>query len=126
MKIIISESQHNKLMEGIFISDEEKNNRLKKSIELSKDFKNPRQFALSYPKLWNFLRTQNLVDVIFPERQKYKPDGYWTIDTIGPEAMKYNSRSEFEQKNQWAYVKAKELGILDALFPIRKNKRDFY
>jgi hypothetical protein len=31
--------------------------------------------------------------------------------------MKYDSRSEFEVKNQWAYIKAKELGILDALFP---------
>lgn len=126
MKIILTESQHKKLVEGIFISDEEKNNRLKQSIELSKDFKNPRQFKLAHPKLYYFLRGQNLIDVVFPDRKKYKPDGYWTIDTIGQEAMKYDSRTEFEQKNQWAYIKAKELGIMDALFPNRKTNRDFY
>jgi len=128
MKILISENQYINLVEGIFISDDEKKNRLNRSIELAKKYERPRQFALEHPQLWNFLRGNNLIDVVFPNRQKYKPDHYWTIDTIGQESTKYGSRSEFERKNQWAYHKARTLGILDALFPDtnlgrpRKNK----
>jgi hypothetical protein len=124
MKIIITENQHKTLIEGIMLSDEEKKERLEKSIELSKNYKNPRQFALDHPKYWSFLRTQKLVDVVFPKRKTYKPDGYWTIDTIGQESMKYNSRSEFERGNQWAYETARKLGILDALYP--KMTREKY
>jgi hypothetical protein len=124
MKFVISETQRNNLIEGIFLSDEEKKQRLEKSIKLSKDYSRPRQFALEHPKLWAWLRAQNLVDVVFPNRQKYRPDGYWTIDTIGQESTKYNSRSEFERGNQWAYEKARKLGILDALFPTRKTTYD--
>lgn len=123
MKIIVTESQYRKLTEAMPLPDEEKQNRLNKSIELAKSFKRPRQFALEYPQLWNFLRGEKLIDVAFPNRQKYKPDGYWTIDTIGQESTKYGSRSEFERKNQWAYIKANELGILDALFPEIKKGR---
>jgi hypothetical protein len=124
MKIIITESQRSNLIEGIFLSDEIKKERLEKSIELAKNYKNPRQFALENPKLWYFLRQQKLIDVVFPNRQTYKPDHYWTIDTIGQESTKYNSRSEFERGNQWAYEKARRLGILDALFPMRKKMYD--
>ncbi len=76
MKIVISETQRNNLIEGIFLSDEEKKQRLEKSIELAKNYSRPRQFALEHPKLWTWLRSQNLVDIVFPNRQKYKPDGY--------------------------------------------------
>lgn len=124
MKIVISETQRNNLIEGIFLSDEEKKQRLETSIELAKNYSRPRQFALEHPKLWSWLRKENLVDVVFPNRQKYRPDGYWTIDTIGQESTKYNSRSEFERENQWAYEKARRLGVLDALFPMRKTTYD--
>jgi hypothetical protein len=124
MKIIITESQRNNLMEGVSLSDEIKKERLEKSIELSKNYKNPRQFALENPTLWGFLRKYKLVNIVFPNRQTYKPDHYWTIDNIGKESLKYNSRSEFYRKNQWAYEKARELGILDALYPKRTNRKE--
>ena len=116
MKIIITENQHKTLIEGIIVSNEERKERLEKSIELAKNYKNPRQFALDYPKYWNFLRINNLVDTVFPSRKKDKPDGYWTIDNIGRESMKYDSRSDFKVGNQWAYEKAREMDILDALY----------
>ena len=52
MKIVISETQRNNLIEGIFLSDEEKKQRLETSIELAKDYSRPRQFSLEHPKLW--------------------------------------------------------------------------
>ena len=125
MKIIITESQRSNLIEGYFaLSDEIKKERLEKSIELAKNYKNPRQFALENPTLWGFLRKQKLVDVVFPNRKLQKPDHYWTIDNIGKESLKYNSRSEFREKNQWAYESARKLGILDALYPKRTNRKE--
>jgi hypothetical protein len=123
MKIIITESQRSNLIEGVFLSDEIKKERLEKSIELAKNYKNPRQFALENPSLWYFLRKQKLVDVVFPIRKLYKDDNYWTSDNIGQESLKYNSRSEFREKNQWAYEKARKLGILDALYPKQTNRK---
>jgi hypothetical protein len=38
--------------------------------------------------------------------------------------LKYNSRSEFREKNQWAYEKARKLGILDALYPKLTNRKE--
>jgi hypothetical protein len=127
MKIIITESQRNNLIEGkIALSDEIKKERLEKSIELAKNYKNPRQFALENPTLWGFLRKQKLIDVVFPNRKLQKADHYWNIDNIGKESLNYNSRSEFREKNQWAYEKARKLGILDALYPNRKNKKEYF
>jgi hypothetical protein len=123
MKYIISENQYLNLIEGIFLSDDEKKNRLEISMELAKKYKNPRQFALENKRLWNFIRTENLVDVVFPNTLKKKPEGYWTIDKIGQESMKYNTRMEFHDGNQVAYEKARSLGILDALFPYTNRGR---
>jgi hypothetical protein len=65
-----------------------------------------------------------LVDIVFPNRKLQKADHYWNIDNIGKESLKYNSRSEFREKNQWAYEKARKLGILDALYPKLTNRKE--
>jgi hypothetical protein len=54
MNIIITESQRSNLIEGVFLSDEIKKERLEKSIELAKNYKNPRQFALENPELLDY------------------------------------------------------------------------
>lgn len=92
--------------------------RLKLAKKHAGKFPNPRQFALKYPKLWNFLRGQGLVDEVFPNRKLYKPEGYWTPETVGQEATKYGSKVEFMRGNQMAFKKAVEFGILNTLFPI--------
>lgn len=42
-----------------------------------------------------------------------KPDGYWTIERLHAEALKYESRQEFQQKNGAAYKAAGQLKIRD-------------
>lgn len=118
MKIIITEDQLSKIIdEAVPLSDKEVKKRLEKSKKLAVNFKNPRQFELKYPLLWRFLRNKNLLDDVFPDRQKYKQDGYWNELTVSQEAEKYKSRSDFSNANQVAYNKARDLGILDFLFP---------
>lgn len=120
--IIITESQFNKLVdEAVALPDKEIAKRLEKAKRVAVNFPNPRQFALRYPKLWNFLRGQKLVDKVFPDRHVYKPDGYWDAQTIAQEAEKYDSRSDFMRGNQFAYNKARKLGILDDLFSFKSK-----
>ena len=124
MKIILTEEQLSKLvLEAVPLSQEEVEKRLKKAKKVALKFPNPRQFSLKYPNLWNFLRGKGLVDVVFPNRKVYKPDGYWNSVNTAEEASKYNSKIEFYKGNQVAYNKAVELGILNDLFPFRSTSK---
>ena len=42
-----------------------------------------------------------------------RPRGYWTLETIQVEALKYTSRSEFQKKCGSAYNAAKQLKLMD-------------
>jgi len=42
-----------------------------------------------------------------------KPDGYWTVERVRDAALKFESRTEFHEKESSAYNKAQRLGILD-------------
>jgi hypothetical protein len=126
MKIILTEGQLENLMNEysrLPLPQKEVDKRLKKSKSLAVKFTNPRQFSLKYPNLWNFLRKKGLVDVVFPNRKIYRPDGYWTPETIAQEASKYNTKSEFHDNNQVAYLKAIELGIINDLFPHKSDTK---
>lgn len=108
------------------LSKDELEKRLTKAKKLAGKYKNPRQFALAHPQLWNTIRSFDKLDDVFPERRKYKPDGYWDAITIADESRKYDGRTEFLRGNQIAYLKALELGIMDDLFPIKKKTREPY
>ena len=128
MKIIITEEQLKSIIsEGRGgrepLPQKEVDKRLKKAKSLAVKFPNPRQFSLKYPNLWNFLRGQGLISDAFPNRKIYKPDGYWTPETIAQEAGKYNTKTEFGDKNQVAYLKAIQLGIINDLFPYRSDTK---
>ena len=124
MKIIITEEQLNGIInEGVKLSPEEIEKRLKLAKKLAVKYPNPRQFALKHKPLYYFLRGQGLMDTVFPKRKLYKPDGYWTPETIGQEASKYDSKSDFYNNNQVAYNRAVEFGILNDLFPFRSNAK---
>ena len=121
--IIITESQFNKLVdEAAPLPEKEITKRLAKAKKVADKFPNPRQFALKYPKLWNFLRGQKLVDQVFPNRHVYKPDGYWNAENVAKESRNYSSRSDFMRGNQKANNVARQLGILDDLFPFELQK----
>lgn len=49
-------------------------------------------------------------------KQKQHKKGYWTYENIEKEAVKYNTKTEFFQKNQTAYRAALKLGIIDDFF----------
>jgi predicted GIY-YIG superfamily endonuclease len=51
---------------------------------------------------------------------KYKDK--WTCERLLEEAQKYPNRTVFKKKNQYAYKKAKQLGILDGVLPIRARQ----
>jgi hypothetical protein len=128
MKIIITEEQLKSIISEDRrgrepLSQKEVDKRLKKAKDLAVKFPNPRQFALKYPNLWNFLRGKGLIDSAFPNRKIYRPDGYWTPETIAQEASKYNTKSEFYDNNQVAYLKAIQLGIINDLFPYRSDTK---
>lgn len=125
MKILISEAQLGRLMkEAAPLPPEELELRINKAKELAVNYKNPRQFALAHPQLWNTIRAFNKLDDVFPKRHVYKPEGFWTADNVAKESRKYDSRSAFNRGNQVAYNKAVELGILDDLFPVKKKTRE--
>jgi hypothetical protein len=42
-----------------------------------------------------------------------KPDGFWTVETLQTEAIKYTSRQEFQQKNAAAYKASGQLKVRD-------------
>ena len=44
-----------------------------------------------------------------------KPSGYWTVDKIKEEALKYTYKSEFEKNCRTAYDKACRIGIINDL-----------
>lgn len=123
MKIILTETQIQMLAkEAAPLPEKEIARRLKLAKKHAGKFPNPRQFALKYPKLWNFLRSQSLVDEVFPNRKLYHPEGYWTPETVGQESTKYSSKVEFMRGNQMAFKKAVEFGILNTLFPLDLRK----
>lgn len=72
MKIVITESQLKRIVsENRPLTKSEYEERLNKSIELAKNFPNPRQFELKHPILGNFLRVHKLLDLAFPNRKKH-------------------------------------------------------
>jgi hypothetical protein len=116
MKIILTESQL-KTIVNEKLSDGQKKNALERAKKLAPNFSSVHQFTLKYPKLYSYLRVNDLIDVVFPERKKYYPDGYWTPETVGQEAQNYSSRKEFLKQNPMAHKKAFEFGMMDSLFP---------
>ena len=108
-------------LDEVRLTDREIKKRLNKAKRLAVKFPNRHQFSQKYKQLFNFLRRMKLLSQVFPGRALYKPDGYWNEVTISNEASKYSSKSEFEQENQVAYKKGRDLGILDTLLPERKD-----
>jgi hypothetical protein len=124
MKILLSESQLKTIIEAVKLDPEVVKQRFKEYKKIAIKYPNPRQLNLFHPKIYAFLRSQGLMDQVFQNRKKYHPEGYWTAETVSQESSKYNSKSEFQSKNQFAYNKAIELGILNYLFPMNNVGRD--
>jgi len=98
--------------------------RLKRAKELAVDFPNPRQFALKYKKLWYFLRSQNLVDEVFPNRKKHGED--FTHEKVKELASKFTTPSDFQKEHQTAYQYAVKHKMINDLFPNNSNGLKLY
>ena len=48
-------------------------------------------------------------------KQKKRPNGYWTLENLQAEALKYSTRQEFQQKNGAAYKAAGEKKCRDVI-----------
>ena len=48
-------------------------------------------------------------------KQAKRPNGYWNLETLRVEALKYQTRQEFQQKNGAAYKAAGLLKLRDAI-----------
>jgi hypothetical protein len=66
-------------------------------------------------KLYLLIKNHNLEKTIFPRASK------WTEEKIREEAKKYSKRSDFFEKSEGAYIRAKGLNMLDELFPKKKS-----
>ena len=55
-------------------------------------------------------------DMYWLVKQKQHRKGFWTYKEIEKEALKYNTKTEFFNKNQSAYRAALKLGIIDDFF----------
>jgi hypothetical protein len=67
MDILITEEQLKRIITELHpLKKDEIESRLKMAKEIAKDYTNPRQFALDHKLLWNFIRSYNFVDEVFP------------------------------------------------------------
>lgn len=55
-------------------------------------------------------------DMIWLVKQKQHKQGYWTVDNIESEAVKYDTKTEFRRNCPTAYRKALKLGVIDDFF----------
>ena len=65
---------------------------------------------------YNYACRQQIVNAVCSHMSpKYKPDGYWTLETCKNEALKYSSRKELEKGSSSAYSKALKEGWIDEI-----------
>jgi len=127
MKIILTETQIELLKDNIIeeakLTPEEIEKRNQRVIKIGKKYKTQREFELKNSSVFSVARKHKLLDIIFPDRKRYRKRGFdWSPNNIVDLAKDYNSRSELYHKDQSGYKKANELGMLDILFPTRKTK----
>jgi hypothetical protein len=114
MKIQITESQYHKLISEIKYSDDEIRQ------EASK-YNSQNEFMKGSPKLFYGAFNRNMLDDLFPDRQRGKGRTIkYSDDDIRQEASKYNSRTDFQKNSPSLYQLALKRGLLDDLFPDRK------
>ena len=127
MKLIITEDQlkrviiENEIGEGRrTMTPEEIEKRNAKIIKIGKKYPDQNTFMKKNRNVFAMAKTHKLLDIIFPNRKKYRRDFEWTPEAVANIASEYPNKTLFFWGDQIAYQKAKDLGILDNLFPERK------
>lgn len=116
MKIVITESQLKKIIsENRPLTKSEYEERVNKSLELAKNYPNPRQFALDHPKLWYFIRRNDLLDLVFPNRKKYSED--YTDEKALKIASRYATGIDLELDYPSLYRYLGKNNLLKRAFP---------
>jgi len=93
------------------------------------DCKSRSEFGEKYSQAYTISNKNGWLDEICAHMDiSMKPAGYWTKERCHEEALKYNTRSEFNQKASGAYHKARKLNCLDeiCLHMIQNKKPDGY
>jgi len=87
-------------------------------IDEGKKYNSKSQFQLNNSCAYYWAKKLNILDelsISYTAGRKGKPYGYWTEEQLAKEALKYNSRSEFQKKNPGAYSIATKKKIKDKI-----------
>ena len=98
------------LSKGYWIFDRLKEEALK--------YRSSSEFQLSSKTAYSTAAKRNgwLLDICAHMNDGKKPNGYWTLDNVRIEALKYKSRSEFKRNSASAYSYALKNNWLDLFF----------
>jgi hypothetical protein len=93
-----------------------------KLIKIGKKYANQNDFMNKNYSNFALAKKYKLLDTIFPDRKTYRRGFEWTPEAITDIAKQYSSRQAFIDGDQYAARKAKEMGLLDTLFPAYTSK----
>lgn len=80
-------------------------------------YNNKSDFSKNSNKAYNAAKRNGwLLDICAHMNDGKKPNGYWTLDNVRIEALKYKSRSEFKRNSASAYSYALKNNWLDLFF----------
>lgn len=65
------------------------------------------------------------IDIIFPNLNKNKPNGYWTKERVFKEAEGVNTPTELYNKNKSAHTTAHRNKWLKEIFPNYRNYKNY-
>lgn len=81
--------------------------------EVSSGYTNKSEFIVKEPNIYTVIIKNGWLDAFDHMVRKIKPNGYWTKEVIHKEALKYETRSEFQKYSMAAYVQAVKRGYLN-------------
>jgi hypothetical protein len=87
----------------------------KNSFEIALKFNNKRDFKKAHIAAYELLRKNGWLDVACLHMKDISHLIKWTFEKCKEEALKYNKKIEFKNKNSWGYAIAKQNGWLDEI-----------
>jgi hypothetical protein len=84
---------------------------IERSIDVTKECKNKSELKKKYYQAYFVLKNNNLLDKIYDKKIK----NIWSFENCKKEALKYNSRGDFQKKSKCAYSKAHKMKWLDEI-----------
>lgn len=90
---------------------------LERAISVVPECKGRLQLHNKYPKAWELLKAEGLLDKYYPLLQVNGPHKVWTLEKSISIVSQFKSRSELADKHLSAYKMLRDAGLLDKFFP---------